>query len=159
MPPVAPDPHEPPPPPEGGTPWPFPVFQSGSARDGYHAAVDARCVRGGVGENPTAVWIRSRVALVAGEAPSPLERVMIAADSGNGVAIVLDPERFTFVNADLTVHLHRPPVGEWVCLEAITAPEPSGIGLTRSRLFDRRGSIGYGLQTLVVEARRRHASG
>ncbi|HVQ76962.1 MAG TPA: thioesterase family protein [Candidatus Binatia bacterium] len=159
VPPVRPDLHEMPAPPEGGTPWTFPVFQGGSARGGYIAAVDARCVRGGVGENPTTVWIRSRVALVAGESPSPLQRVMIAADSGNGIAIVLDPERFTFVNADLTVHLHRLPVDEWVCLEAITAPEPDGIGLTRSRLFDRRGSIGYGLQTLVVEARRRETSG
>lgn len=154
IPPVAPEPHEPPLPPDGGTPWTFPVFPSGRARDGYVTAVDARCVRGGVGENPTAVWIRSRVALVAGEHPSPLARVMIAADSGNGIAIVLDPERFTFVNADLTVHLHRHPVDEWVCLESVTTPEPNGIGLTRSRLFDRRGSIGYGLQTLVVEARR-----
>jgi acyl-CoA thioesterase len=80
--------------------------------------------------------------------------VMIAADSGNGVAVVLDPERFTFVNADLTVYLHRPLEGEWVCLEAVTTPEPTGIGLTKSRLFDPRGSIGYGLQALVVEARR-----
>jgi acyl-Coa thioesterase superfamily protein/acyl-CoA thioesterase superfamily protein len=148
------DPHETPAPPEAGKPWGFPVFLSEHARIGYGTAVDARCVRGGYGENPTSVWIRSRVALVAGEPPSALQRVMIAADSGNGVAVVLDPERFTFVNADLTVYLHRPLEGQWVCLEAVTAPEPTGIGVTRSRLFDRRGSIGYALQALVVEARR-----
>lgn len=148
--PVALDPHEPPRPPEEGVPFAFPVFK---AEVGYGTAVDARCVRGGYGENPTAVWIRSRVAVVAGEAPSPLQRVMIAADSGNGVAVALDPSRYTFVNADLTVYLHRPAEGEWVCLYAVTAPEPSGVGLSTSRLFDRRGPIGWGLQALVVEVR------
>ncbi|HXH82795.1 MAG TPA: thioesterase family protein, partial [Candidatus Tectomicrobia bacterium] len=148
--PVVLDPHAPPAPPEAGTPWSFPVFR---AAVGYGTAVDARCVQGGYGKNPTTVWIRSRVALVAGEEPSPLQRVLIAADSGNGVAVVLDPRRFTFVNADLTVSLHRPPVDEWVCLQSTTAPEPSGVGLTSTRLFDRRGPIGWGLQSLVVEAR------
>lgn len=88
---VAPDPHEVPPPPETGAPWGFPVFLTQHDRIGYGTAVDARCVRGGYGHNPTAVWIRSRVVLVAGEPTSPLQHVMIAADSGNGVAIVLDP--------------------------------------------------------------------
>lgn len=147
--PVALDPHEPPRPPEDGTPFGFPVFH---ADVGYSRAVESRRVRGGFGQNPTTVWIRARVALVAGEAPSPLQRVMIAADSGNGVAVVLDPARYTFVNADLTVYLHRPPADEWVCLEAVTAPEPTGVGLTTSRLFDRRGPIGWGLQALVVDA-------
>jgi hypothetical protein len=151
LPPVALDPHEPPRPPEEGTPHRFSVFHAADV--GYGAAVEARRVRGGYGMNPTAVWIRARVALVAGETPSPLQRVLIAADSGNGVAVVLDPRRFTFVNADLTVYVHRLPEGEWVCLEAVTAPEPTGVGLTTSRLFDRRGPIGWSLQGLVVQAR------
>jgi acyl-CoA thioesterase len=90
---------------------------------------------------------------VLGELPSPLQRVMIAADSGNGVAVVLDPARYTFINADLTVYLHRPPVGEWVCLDAVTLPERSGLGVSRSRLWDRDGPLGWALQSLVVEAR------
>jgi hypothetical protein len=150
LPPVALDPHAPLPPPEKGRPFRFPVFAEG---DGYPASVDARLVRGGYGVNPTAVWIRSRMALVAGEDLTPLQRVMIAADSGNGVAVVLDPTRYTFVNADLTVHLHRLPVDEWVCLEAVTAPEPNGIGLSTSRLFDRVGPIGVGVQGLLLARR------
>lgn len=154
LPALTPDPHEPPSPPEAGAPWSFRVFQHQPDRIGYATAVDARCVRGGYRQTPTSVWIRSRVALVAGETPSALQRVIIAADSGNGIAVVLDPERFTFVNADLTVYLHRPLEDEWVCLEAVSTPEPTGIGVTKSRLFDRRGPIGYGLQALVLEARR-----
>jgi Thioesterase-like superfamily len=151
LPPVKPEPGDAPSPPETGSPFEFPVFHGRAV--GYQTAVDARRVRGGFGENPTTVWIRSRVSLVPGEAPSPLQRVMIAADSGNGIAVVLDSRRYTFVNADLTVYLHRAPVGEWVGLEAVTIPEPTGIGLTRSRLWDLEGSFGWALQSLLVEAR------
>jgi hypothetical protein len=148
--PVALDPHEPPPPPEAGEPHRLAVA---TGEVGYLTAMETRRVRGGFGVNPTAVWFRSKVALVAGESPTPLQRVMVAADSGNGVAVVLDPRRFTFVNADLTVYVHRLPDGEWVCLEAVTTPEPTGIGLTASRLFDHRGPIGWSLQGLVVQPR------
>jgi hypothetical protein len=151
LPPVKAEPGDPPPPPEAGAPFAFPVFHGQAV--GYQTAVDARLVVGGFGANPTAVWIRSRIPLVRGETPSPLQCVMIAADSGNGIAVVLDPARYTFVNADLTVYLRRAPVSEWVCLESVTMPEPTGIGLTRSRLWDREGSLGWALQSLVVAAR------
>lgn len=139
------------PPPEAGAPYVFGVVTGEVV--GYAAAVEARRVKGGFGVNPTAVWIRPRVPLVLGEPLSPLARVLIAADSGNGSAVVLDPRQFTFVNADLTVALHREPEGEWVCLEASTWPEPTGVGLTESRLHDARGPIGWALQSLIVEPR------
>jgi hypothetical protein len=150
FPPVKPEPRDTPPPPEAGEPFQFPVFHGAI---GYQTAVDTRRVRGGFGQNPTMVWIRARVPLVLGEAPSALQRVIIAADSGNGVAVVLDPMRYTFINADLTVYVHRPPAGEWVCLDAVTLPEPTGIGVSRSRLWDLDGPFGWALQSLVVEAR------
>src|SRR5439155_11380216 len=98
-------------------------------------------------------WMRMRLPLVESEAPSPLQRVLIAADSGNGVSQALDPARFTFVNPDLTVYLHRPPDGEWVAMDAATTVRPSGVGLAESALFDERGAIGRALQSLIVEAR------
>jgi hypothetical protein len=151
FPPVKPEPRDPLPPPETGEPFRFPVFEAQAI--GYQTSVDAQRVRGGFGQNPTAVWIRARVPLVLGEAISPLQRVMIAADSGNGVAVVLDPTRYTFINADLTVYLHRPPAGEWVGLDSVTLPEPTGVGVSHSRLWDLAGPFGWALQSLVVEAR------
>jgi len=151
LPSVAPEPGDPPPPPESGSPFAFPVFHGRAT--GYQTSVDARLVLGGFGKNPTSVWIRTRIPLVPGEAPSPLQRVLIAADSGNGIAVVLDPARYTFVNADLTVYQRRALVGEWVCLESVTTPEATGIGLTRSRLWDREGPLGWALQSLVVAVR------
>jgi len=139
-----------PPPPEASTPIRLPFFVDAI---GYHTAVESRIARGTWGQGPAAMWLRPRVALVAGEALSPLQRVMIAADSGNGIAISLDPARFTFVNADLTVALEREPEGEWVCLDATTRTREEGIGLTETLLWDTRGVIGRGLQTLLVEPR------
>jgi len=49
------------------------------------------------------------------------------------------------------VYLHREPVGDWVCLESVTVPEPHGIGFAESRLWDERGLVGRALQSLLLE--------
>ena len=65
----------------------------------------------------------------------------------------LDLNRHLFINVDLTVHLHRHPVGDWICLDAITIPQPNGVGLADAVLRDQRGPIGRALQTLLVRER------
>ncbi len=137
--------------PEAGEPKPF--FETGQSV-GYHAAMEYRFVEGGFRElGPATVWMRMRQPLVEGEQPSPLQRLLTAADSGNGVSSTLDHAEFIFINVDLSVHLYRLPVGEWVGIEAITLPEPNGIGLADSTLHDERGPIGRALQTLLVRQR------
>lgn len=136
--------------PESSTPFQFPFFQS---EVGYHTAMELRLARGGFGSGAVAMWMRMRYPLVPGEAPSPVQRVMCAADSGNGVSIMLDVRRYTFMNPDLTVYLHRLPIGEWVCLDARTIPQPNGIGLAETRLLDERGAIGRSQQSLIIEQR------
>jgi hypothetical protein len=121
---------------------------------GYHTAMEYRFVQGDFAQlGPAVVWMRMRQPLVAGEVPSPLQRVLVAADSGNGVSATLDWNGYLFINVDLTVHLHRPLVGEWVCLDAITIPEPGGVGLADTALYDDRGPIGRADQTLLVDRR------
>ncbi|MQA73060.1 MAG: thioesterase family protein [Solirubrobacterales bacterium] len=129
-------------------------FFATGERVGFHTAMEFRFVRGRFLDlGPATVWMRPRHALVAGELLSPLQRVVIAADSGNGVSAALDWGRFTFINVDLGVHLHRLPAGEWVCVDAVTVPEPSGIGLADSTLHDELGPLGRALQTLLVRER------
>lgn len=131
-------------------PFEFPFFPD---VNGYHRAMEARLARGTFGTGALAVWFRVRVALVAGEPISPLARVLAAADSGNGISVLLDLRKFTFVNPDLTVHLHRLPAGEWVCMDAFTTAQPDGIGLSDTALSDEAGAIGRSLQSLIVERR------
>jgi hypothetical protein len=45
------------------------------------------------------------------------------------------------------------PEGEWVCLDAITLPQASGIGMADTTLLDERGPIGRATQTLLVDER------
>jgi hypothetical protein len=121
---------------------------------GYHTAMDYRFVEGAFKEaGPATVWMRMAVPLLPGEEPSPLQRVLAAADSGNGVSAALDWRRHLFINVDLSVHLHRMPAGDWVCLDAITLPERNGIGIADTALFDERGPIGRAVQTLLVGKR------
>lgn len=136
--------------PDAARPFEFPFFRD---RVSYSSAFETRWVRGTFGQGPAAVWFRLRYAIVLGEAPSPLQRVLVAADSGNGISVVLDLARFTFINPDLTVYLHRYPRGEWVGLDSATTPEPDGVGLADTRLFDAEGAIGRSAQSLVVDER------
>lgn len=121
---------------------------------GYHTGMEVSFLSGAFREpGPATVWMRMRRPLLPDEVPSPLTRVLIAADSGNGVSGRLDPRRVLFINTDLTVHLLRMPVGEWVCLDASTALDASTVGLAQSALFDTGGAIGRSLQTLYVAER------
>ncbi len=142
---------EPPPGPEDGEPGEF--FQTGYDV-GYHTAMEYRFVKGAFMEpGPATVWMRARVPLVQDEELTPLQRVLVAADSGNGVSSALDWRKYLFINVDLTVHLHRLPAAEWVCLDAITLPEPNGVGMADTALFDEQGPIGRAAQTLLVGER------
>jgi hypothetical protein len=142
---------EPPPGPEQGAEVEF--FPTGQEL-GYHTAMEVRFVKGAFIEpGPALVWLRMRQPLVAGEEPSPLQRVMVAADVGNGVSASLDYQRYLFINVDITVHLERMPVGEWVCVDARTLPQPSGNGTAESVLSDEGGRIGRALQTLLIAQR------
>lgn len=121
---------------------------------GYHSAMEYRFVAGRfLSPGPAVAWMRMRHPLVADEQPTPLERVLIAADTGNGLSATLDWERYLFINVDLSVHLHRMPAGEWICLDAVTTPEPTRLGLADTQLWDERGPLGRALQTLLVRER------
>jgi len=143
---------DPPPqgPEEGWTPEFFPTGQDA----GYHTAMEWKAVAGAFLEpGPATVWMRMRQPLVEGEEPTPLQRALVAADVGNGISAVLDWREYVFINVDLTVHFERMPEGEWVCVDAVTRPQPTGIGTAESVLSDARGRIGRAAQSLLIAQR------
>src|SRR5665647_2949662 len=107
--------------------------------DGYVSAVEWRFTAGAF-EAQGAAQASPRLPdpLVPGEQHSPLQRVLEVADSGNGISGGLSVTKWHFINPELTVHLHREAVGEWVCLEAQTAISPGGVGLATSVLCDEQ---------------------
>ncbi|WP_020673525.1 thioesterase family protein [Amycolatopsis nigrescens] len=141
---------EPLPAPDGFTEASWPTSWSG----GYLTAMEWRAVAGAMkSPGAAAVWVRQRVALVDGEKPSPLQRLLTVADSGNGVSNFLDPDHWWFINSELSVHVFREPVGEWIGLDAATVAGPNGVGTATSRLHDTGGHLGFGSQALLVRPR------
>lgn len=123
--------------------------------DGFHnLGVEMRFVKGSFDtRGPVVVWVRLRQPVLPGVEPTGVQRVTAAADFGNGVSAVLPFDRFAFVNPDLTVALARPPVGEWVCLDAVSRIGGDGTGLAESELYDRDGVVGRAQQSLIIEPR------
>jgi Thioesterase-like superfamily len=121
---------------------------------GYLDAVEWRWVKGAVMEpGPGLVWMRPRVALVDGEQMSPVQRLMSCVDSASGVSAELDPGLWAFLNTELTVHVLRPPVGEWVCLDARTTLSAGSVGIAESHVYDERGLVARSAQALLVARR------
>ena len=105
------------------------------------------------GQGPGKVWMRLRHPLLPDEQTTPLVRAVATADFGNGVSAELPFEDYLFINADLTIHLWRGPLGEWIGLDAQTLLQGGGAGVAESVLHDEHGAIGRAFQTLVVQPR------
>ncbi len=141
---------DPPPGPETGTDS---TSRVGAYRAFHNEGMVIRFVEGRFDRRgPATAWFRLAHPVVAGTDPSPWQRVAAAADFANGIARELEfAPGVLFINPDLTVSVHRPPEGEWICLDARTRFGPPGAGATEAALWDRGGRIGRAVQSLVVE--------
>jgi hypothetical protein len=130
----------------------FPIAAGGHGLATFARAVEMRYPPGhSPTPGPTQAWMRT-VPLLGDEAPSPFQRICPLADCGNAISRNADPIPLTFVNTDLTILLHRPPVGEWLGMDSVSRWEPSGIGMSDSLLFDDEGPVGRALQVLSIRA-------
>jgi hypothetical protein len=125
---------------------------AGHHLDGYMRAVEWRFAHGAFDvPGPAAAWARCALPLVEGEPMSPAQRVVLLADSGNGVGTSVDRARFLSINTDLSVTLTRDPDDGWLCLESAATIIPGGASVTETRLSDARGAVGHATQTLLVD--------
>lgn len=130
------------------------TFRDASWLEVYLGAVEWRFVKGHFQDpGPAAAWTRLRIPLVAGEEPSPTQRLVAVADSGNGLSGMLDFDSWWYINTDLTIHLHRLPAGEWIYMDALSTLDRSGVGLAETELYDQSGRVGRGAQSLMVGPR------
>ncbi|BBZ11200.1 thioesterase family protein [Mycobacterium branderi] len=119
----------------------------------YVHSLDWRWLTEPRGDGPGESWISPTVDLVKGETMTPLERLFAVADDANGIGSKLDITKWTFLNTDLVVHVHRVPAGQWIGIRAETSYGPDGIGTTIGTLFDEQGPLG-GIQQSVLVRRR-----
>jgi hypothetical protein len=119
----------------------------------YVHSLDWRWLTKPMCEGPGESWIRPEIDLVKGETMTPLERLFSVADDANGIGTKLDIRKWTFLNTDLVVHVHRLPDGEWIGMRAETNYGPDGIGTTIGTLFDETGAVGAIQQSVLVRPR------
>ncbi len=133
-------------------PGPFPIRRIGHGQPSFSGAVELRYPPGeDDGPGATTVWMRT-VAILPDEEPSPFQRIAPLADCGNAFSRHAEADEMRFINTDLTIALHRDPVGEWLGSRAVSQWQPSGIGLTDALLFDDEGPVGRALQTLLLRS-------
>jgi hypothetical protein len=123
--------------------------------DGYLSAMEWRFVEGGGFDQPGpgVAWARQRIPLLPDAEDTPLTRALTLADTNWAVGAELDYVGQFTINVDVTLSLHRDPVGEWLCLRSSTAASPNGVGLAEGVLYDQSSECGRVLQTLFVAAR------
>jgi hypothetical protein len=142
----------PPPVPQGSTPQ---HFYPGLDEDwGYGRSIEWRFTQGGFDSFGSAdVWTRVHLPLVDGISLTSQDRVLIAADSANGLSLSLPMEQWFSIPPTMTATLLRPPVGEWVHMACRTYLSDDGVGLAHADLSDTQGFVGEVAQPLLVQRR------
>ena len=94
---------------------------------------------GTVGQKRT--WMAEVRELVEGRALTPFVRVAVAADFASPFANAGDAG-LKYINSDVTVYLHREPVGEWIGFEVVNHGATDGVAIGECFLYDEGGPIG-----------------
>src|SRR5690606_20832218 len=138
--------------PDAGEPRPF-AFEDDLPAF-HRTGMEIRFVDGGADRpGPARAWFRLRRPVVGDEEPSGVQRVAAAADFSNGISWVLPFADWIFLNPDLTLHLARPPAGEWIGRDAVTVPSDQGMGMAESAVYDEKGRLGRAVQSLLLQRR------
>lgn len=89
------------------------------------------------------IWTRLRLPIVAGEPVRATSRVTVPMDLVNLIGVDFDPRLLTAINPDVSAHVSRPPVGEWVALVGDTRfSHEVGHGVSVATLSDTQGVLG-----------------
>jgi hypothetical protein len=128
------------------------LAKAGLPVPGFLLALDMHRVTGGLGLGaPACTWFRLKHPVVAGEATSPLVRLAALADFTSGTANFLPIDRWSSINADISIHVLREPIGEWIAVDAVAHVAGDGIGHSRATLYDTSGMVGSGSTAQVVD--------
>ena len=101
---------------------------------------------------PPGAWVRLRVPVVAGDAIRPTSRVTMPMDCVNLIGVAGLPGGVTAINPDVSAHVVRSPVGEWVALVGDTRfAHQVGHGFSAAHMVDRDGVFGVTSTSQVVQ--------
>ena len=130
---------DPPPPPAEAIP--NRVDRVGNRWVSYPGTLEMRHLVPPGGERPPLVWIRADAPVLSDAPLSPAVRAAGIADFVSPFAN-MQPGRSGYVNADITLHLHRPPIGEWQFLRVVSRGAADGVATAQAVLGDESGAYG-----------------
>lgn len=97
-------------------------------------------------------WLREVRPLLEGVELTPLVRAASMADWTNPFAN-WGSEGLQFINADITLYLHRYPAGEWIGFEVTSHHSADGIAVGDCAMYDEQGAFGRSLVCAVSNQR------
>lgn len=125
----------------------------GPSTPGLHRDVPLKPVFLKIGVGHGCSWAKVPVPVIEGRENTPLDSVAVLADFANGFAQVHLSETVGFINADLVVNLFRMPESEWICVDARAFPQPTGVSMVETELYDEKGMIGRASQSNLTMPR------
>lgn len=100
-----------------------------------------------------AIWCRLRVPVVAGEPIRDTSRATFPLDMVNLLGVTtLDPSRASSINPDVTGHLTRVPVGDWIALTGHTYYSHAvAHGVSMATMSDEAGVFGVTSTSQILD--------
>lgn len=120
---------------------------------GFMRAVDLRRApyRDGSGQG---CWFRLEAPVVEGRPVGPTARLTAAIDFVNLIGVQVNSAAFTMINADVTAHVLRPPVGEWFGFTGDTRFSLGiGRGVSAAWMSDEAGVVALSSTSQLIQPR------
>jgi hypothetical protein len=133
-------------------PGPFSVSSTHHNEEWFGSSIECKFPQGHsvTQGGPATMWMRTMYPILPDEQPSPFQKIAPLSDCGNGISYHGEIGLISFVNADLTISIHREPIGDWFASRSVSHWHQSGIGMSDSELFDTDGPVGRATQGLVL---------
>lgn len=131
--------------------YPGPEHAQAMPRTHLPRSFELRSMPGSEQPGGIAVWMRMGVDVFPGQAASPLAQATCLADFGSALCGPLDRRKWNYPNFDLTMHVFREPLGEWLLLDGETETAGVGMILVSGILADEQGAFGRAHQSLIVD--------
>ena len=122
---------------------------------GYFPMVEFRFMTSRTASEPHMAWTHIPLPLLPDVPLSAPVRAAGTADFANFLGNLAHDDGTAFINADITLHLHRDPVGEWICVAVASRRSVEGVAIVDAAFLDRTGPFGRSSVSSLANGRRR----
>lgn len=104
-------------------------------------------------DGPNTIWMRLRVPVIEGEEVRATSLAVVPMDVVNLIGFALDTRKVTAINADVSAHINRYPVGEWIAITGNTRVDSkTGHGASMGIMSDCLGVFGHTSMAQIVDS-------